>query len=255
MHAIHRELVDRCLRRQVGSVEVVDAAVRFVGSEQGALDFVVVGHGLCADQDSLGPMGAASKPIFRNGFLHQDRKDREGRNFHLEFFLYVDEFQSFTPDSFGSILSEAGKDHLCFTLSHQSTDQLRPEVRDAVFGNVGLIIAFALDAMTPSCFNKPLESFMRPANSPLSTTAKSMSVFLSTGILLAFALNAHGTETNRVIDADLKQIKGPTLDGLAGLRRGGPRRRRFARRLAQAARGMPPRNRFQIHPDARAVAG
>ena len=64
--------------------------------------------------------------------------ESERRDFHL----YVDEFQSFASDSFVSILSEARKYHLCLTLSHQYTDQVRPEIRDAVFGNVGSIIAF-----------------------------------------------------------------------------------------------------------------
>ena len=59
-----------------------------------------------------------------------------------DFFLYVDEFQSFASDSFVSILSEARKYRLCLTLSHQYTEQLRPEIRDAVFGNVGSIVAF-----------------------------------------------------------------------------------------------------------------
>jgi hypothetical protein len=58
------------------------------------------------------------------------------------FHLYVDEFQSFATDSFVSILSEARKYGLCLTLSHQYTDQLRPEIRDAVFGNVGSLVAF-----------------------------------------------------------------------------------------------------------------
>jgi hypothetical protein len=59
-----------------------------------------------------------------------------------DFFLYVDEFQSFASDSFVSILSEARKYRLCLTLSHQYVDQLLPEIRDAVFGNVGSIVAF-----------------------------------------------------------------------------------------------------------------
>ena len=59
-----------------------------------------------------------------------------------DFFLYVDEFQSFASDSFISILSEARKYRLCLTLSHQYISQLRPEIRDAVFGNVGSIVAF-----------------------------------------------------------------------------------------------------------------
>ncbi len=63
-------------------------------------------------------------------------------NERRDFFLYVDEFQSFTSDSFISILSEARKYRLCLTLSHQYIGQLRPEIRDAVFGNVGSIVAF-----------------------------------------------------------------------------------------------------------------
>jgi hypothetical protein len=63
-------------------------------------------------------------------------------NERREFYLYVDEFQSFASDSFASILSEARKYRLYLTLSHQYTSQLRPEIRDAVFGNVGSIVTF-----------------------------------------------------------------------------------------------------------------
>jgi hypothetical protein len=59
-----------------------------------------------------------------------------------DFFLYVDEFQSFVSDSFTSILAEARKYRLCLTLSHQYFDQLKPNISAAVFGNVGSIVAF-----------------------------------------------------------------------------------------------------------------
>lgn len=61
-----------------------------------------------------------------------------------DFFLYVDEFQSFTTESFVSILSEARKYKLCLTLSHQYIEQLKPNIRDAVFGNVGSMVAFRI---------------------------------------------------------------------------------------------------------------
>ncbi len=61
-----------------------------------------------------------------------------------DFFLYVDEFQSFISDSFVSMLSEARKYRLCLTLSHQYADQLRPDIKAAVFGNVGSMLAFRL---------------------------------------------------------------------------------------------------------------
>lgn len=59
-----------------------------------------------------------------------------------DFFLYVDEFQSFATDSFVSILSEARKYRLCLTLSHQYVNQVKPAIRDAVFGNAGSLLAF-----------------------------------------------------------------------------------------------------------------
>lgn len=59
-----------------------------------------------------------------------------------DFYLFVDEFQNFAVESFGSILSEARKYRLCLTMAHQYITQLSEEVRDAVFGNVGTIITF-----------------------------------------------------------------------------------------------------------------
>jgi len=63
-------------------------------------------------------------------------------NERRDFFLFVDEFQNFSTDTFASILSEARKYRLCLTLSHQYTEQLDDEVRQAIIGNVGSIFAF-----------------------------------------------------------------------------------------------------------------
>jgi len=59
-----------------------------------------------------------------------------------DFCLIIDEFQNFTTSAFASILSEARKFRLSLVLSHQFTSQLQPNIRDAVFGNVGTTIAF-----------------------------------------------------------------------------------------------------------------
>jgi hypothetical protein len=58
-----------------------------------------------------------------------------------DFSLYVDEFQNFATDSFASILSEARKYHLNLIVANQFIAQLSPEIRDAVFGNIGTIAA------------------------------------------------------------------------------------------------------------------
>lgn len=62
------------------------------------------------------------------------------------FYLYVDEFQNFATDSFATILSEARKYGLNLTVANQYIAQMSMEVKDAVFGNVGSIIAFRMGA-------------------------------------------------------------------------------------------------------------
>jgi hypothetical protein len=64
--------------------------------------------------------------------------EEERRDFNLT----IDEFQNFMTDSFASVLSEARKYRLNLTMAHQYLGQARPAVRDAVFGNVGSLIAF-----------------------------------------------------------------------------------------------------------------
>lgn len=59
-----------------------------------------------------------------------------------DFALYVDEFQNFSTDSFATILSEARKFHLNLIVANQFTTQLTEEIRDAVFGNIGTVVAF-----------------------------------------------------------------------------------------------------------------
>lgn len=64
----------------------------------------------------------------------------------VPFYLYVDEFQHFATDSFATILSEARKYALNLTVANQYIAQMSQEVKDAVFGNVGSMIAFRMGA-------------------------------------------------------------------------------------------------------------
>jgi len=54
-----------------------------------------------------------------------------------DFFLYVDEYESFATDAFPSILSEARKYHLNLTLINQYLDQVPRDISRSVLGNVG----------------------------------------------------------------------------------------------------------------------
>ncbi len=63
-----------------------------------------------------------------------------------DFFLYVDEFQNFATESFVNILSEARKYRLDLILGHQYIAQMEETVRDAVFGNIGTLVAYRVGA-------------------------------------------------------------------------------------------------------------
>jgi len=63
-----------------------------------------------------------------------------------DFYLYVDEFQNFSTESFANILSEARKYRLSLILAHQYIEQLDEKVRAAIFGNVGTIACFRIGA-------------------------------------------------------------------------------------------------------------
>ncbi len=63
-----------------------------------------------------------------------------------DFYLYVDEFQNFTTDSFATILSEARKYRLNLAVANQYIAQLVEKIRDAVIGNVGTMICYRIGA-------------------------------------------------------------------------------------------------------------
>ena len=67
-----------------------------------------------------------------------------------DFYLYIDEFQNFSTESFVNVLSEARKYRLSLVLAHQYISQLGDykdsKVRDAIFGNVGTMILFRTGA-------------------------------------------------------------------------------------------------------------
>ncbi|WP_293004965.1 DUF87 domain-containing protein [Nitrosomonas sp.] len=59
-----------------------------------------------------------------------------------DFFIYIDEFQSFTTLSIANMVSELRKYRIGLVLAHQHFYQLEPDVRHAVLANAGTLIAF-----------------------------------------------------------------------------------------------------------------
>lgn len=79
-----------------------------------------------------------------------------------DFFLYLDEFQNFATLSVATMLSELRKYRLNMVLAHQYLSQLEPEVRDAVFGNVGTFVSFRVGAVDGPVIAREFEPTINP---------------------------------------------------------------------------------------------
>ena len=70
------------------------------------------------------------------------------------YYLYVDEFPSFTTEAFAGMLSELRKYRLGIVASAQFTAQLSKETLESVLGNVGTLISFRIGANDASLLAK-----------------------------------------------------------------------------------------------------
>lgn len=75
-------------------------------------------------------------------FTRADQPEEERK----DFYVYIDEFQSFTTLAVANMLSELRKYRVSFTIAHQYLHQLEPDTRHAVLGNAGTIISFRVGA-------------------------------------------------------------------------------------------------------------
>lgn len=94
-------------------------------------------------EDNAALLGALLVTKMQMGAMSRADIPAEDR---VPFYLYVDEFQNFATDSFATILSEARKYALNLTVANQYIAQMSMSVRDAIFGNVGSILAFRMGA-------------------------------------------------------------------------------------------------------------
>jgi hypothetical protein len=78
-----------------------------------------------------------------------------------DFYLYVDEYESFATDSFPSILSEARKYHLNLTLINQYLDQVPPDITKGIFGNVGNWIVFRVGATDAQVLEQEFQPYVK----------------------------------------------------------------------------------------------
>jgi hypothetical protein len=108
-----------------GKILIVNLAKGQIGSDSAAL-----AGGLIVTALSLAAFSRASVP-------EETRRP---------FYVFVDEFQSFTTLSVANMAAELRKYRVGMVLAHQYLQQLHPDVRHAVLGNAGTLISFRLGA-------------------------------------------------------------------------------------------------------------
>lgn len=79
-------------------------------------------------------------------------------------YLFIDEFERFTNETFCAILSEARKYGLHLILGSQYLKQLDPEVQSAILGNVGNIVVFRVGPEDAPMFAKLLTQQSAPVH-------------------------------------------------------------------------------------------
>src|SRR3984957_20270500 len=106
--------------------------------DEGQVLLVNLAKGRIGDDSSSLLGGLLGPPIGLAGYSRADIDPARRR----DFFVYVDEFQSFTTLAVANMLSEMRKYRLGFTVAHQYLHQLEPDVRHAVLGNAGTTVSF-----------------------------------------------------------------------------------------------------------------
>ncbi len=117
----------------------VDLRFRNLMDEGKAL-LVNVSKGRLGEDSSLVLGGLVLSTLALAALSRADTTER--RPFHI----YVDEFQSFTTLMLANMLPELRKYGVSITLGNQHLAQIEPEIRSAVLGNAGTLIAFRVGA-------------------------------------------------------------------------------------------------------------
>jgi len=133
-------LADPRMRRIVAGGEK-DIRLREV-MDSGKILLVNLAKGALGDDTAslLGALLVSSLALAAFSRIDQPEGDRR------DFFVYLDEFQSFTTLSVANMISELRKFRVGLVLAHQHLHQLEPDIRHAVLGNAGTLIAFRLGA-------------------------------------------------------------------------------------------------------------
>jgi len=133
-------LADPMLNR-ILTAPKIDLHIRRI-MDEGKVLLVNLGKGQIGEDSSSLLGGLLVTTIGLAAYSRADMPPADRR----DFFVYIDEFQSFTTLALANMLSELRKYRVGFTVAHQYLHQLEPDVRHAVLGNTGSIISFRVGA-------------------------------------------------------------------------------------------------------------
>jgi len=148
-----RAVVVAPLQNKLGAFLTDPRINRIITAERSSFDLIAAMDGgrallvnLSRGQIGEGPamlLGALlAARIGLAGLARAQRPETERRDFHL----YMDEFQMFATLSLATMLAQLRKYRVGLILANQYLGQLDTEVRDAVLGNAGTLVAFRASA-------------------------------------------------------------------------------------------------------------
>lgn len=149
-------LADPILRR-IFTKAPVDLRIRSI-MDEGKILVVSLAKGRLGE-DSANLLGALL--VTTLGLAAMSRADLP-EDARRPFYIYIDEFQSFTTLSVANMVSELRKFGIGLTLAHQHLHQLEPDVLHAVLGNAGTLISFRLGAEDASLIAREFEPVFKP---------------------------------------------------------------------------------------------
>ncbi|MEK7673749.1 MAG: type IV secretion system DNA-binding domain-containing protein [Patescibacteria group bacterium] len=149
------------IQNKVGQFIANPLIRNIIGQEKSSLDLRKVmdekkiflanlSKGLLGEESSM-LLGGLLITTFQLAAMSRVDVEEEERK---DFYLYIDEFQNFSTESFVGILSEARKYRLNLILAHQYLDQVIEEIMNSVFGNVGTFIVFKTGSIDAERFEK-----------------------------------------------------------------------------------------------------
>lgn len=120
--------------------------------QQGSL-IVNLGKGRLGADTSNVVGGLLLSSIMHAAFSRYDMPETQ----RVPFFLYVDEFHSFSTSALAGMLSEVRKYGLGLVLAHQHIQQTDTDVFEAIMGNVGTMIVMRIGATDAPMFSRQLD--------------------------------------------------------------------------------------------------